>query len=79
MNNKIIIYKCKENANVDDLIKYYNEYNCIEQKVYIGEVKGIKTITSHYDSVASLLLLKDKRVASCSDDNTIRIFEPSND
>ena len=35
--NNIYIYKCKENANIDDLIKYYNGYNIIEQKKIIIE------------------------------------------
>ena len=39
----------------------------------------IKTITAHSGYVFSLLLLKDKRIASCSGDKTIRIFDPSND
>ena len=39
----------------------------------------IKTITGHTDYVNSLLHLKDGSVASCSYDNTIRIYDPSND
>ena len=39
----------------------------------------IKTIIDHKSKVNSLLLLKDKRVASCSMDRTIRIFDPSKD
>ena len=42
-------------------------------------MENIKTISEHSDTVNSLLLLKDKRVASCSFDKTIRIFNPSND
>ena len=42
-------------------------------------MKAIKTISEHTDEINSLLLLKDKRVASCSRDKTIRIFDPSND
>ena len=78
MNNKINIYKCKENVNADELIKFYKEYNIIEKKK-TEEIKCIKTITEHTSSVNYLLLLKDKRVASCSEDKTIRIFNPSND
>ena len=51
----------------------------IEKKINIENVKCIKTITEHTKPVFSLLLLKDKRVASCSRDKTIRIFNPSND
>ena len=58
------------------MIKYYKEYNILEKKeIYIEEVK---TITSS-SCVHSLLLLKDGRVASCSDDKTIRIYNPSTD
>ena len=41
------------------------------------KIKAMKTITEHTLYIHSLL--KDRRVASCSEDNTIRIFEPSND
>ena len=41
-------------------------------------IEEVKCITAH-TSVNSLLLLKDKRVASCSTDGIIRIYEPSND
>ena len=78
VNNRINISKCKENPKIDDVIKYYNEYNIIET-INIEEVKCIKTINEHMDSVLSLLLLKDKRIASCSADNTIMIYDPSND
>ena len=55
-----------------------HEYNIIEA-VKIEDIKSIKTITGHTSSVTSLLHLKDGRVASCSWDNTIRIYDPSND
>ena len=63
--------------NYDELIKYYNKYNIVES-VKIEDIKSIKTITDHTHSVYSLLHLKDGRVASCSHDNTIRIYVPSN-
>ena len=56
-----------------------NEYNIIIEAVKIEDIKNITIITGHTDSVNSLLLLKDGRVASCSDDKTIRIYDPSND
>ena len=53
--HKINISKCKENANTDDLIKYYNEYSIIEKKnINIEEVKCIKTITGNTFSIDSL-------------------------
>ena len=42
-------------------------------------IEQVKTISEHTDSVISLLHLRDGRVASCSDDKTIRIYDPSND
>ena len=42
-------------------------------------IEQVKTITGHTAYVNSLLHLRDGRVASCSMDNTIRIYEPSND
>ena len=50
-----------------------------KEKVNFEEVKCIKTITVHDFPINALLLLKDKRVASCSADKTIRKFNPSND
>ena len=42
-------------------------------------IEQVKTISEHTNYVISLLHLKDGRVSSCSDDNTIRIYDPSND
>ena len=81
MSNKINIYQCGKILNLYDLIEYFNEYNIIEKKKRTNakDFKCIKTITEHTSSVFSLLLLKDKRIASCSRDRTIRIYDPSND
>ena len=46
--------------------------------VDINNIKELKTITDHTDVIYSLLLLNDNRIASCSNDKTIRIFNPSN-
>ena len=81
MNNKLKIYQCKEIQNFDELIKYYNEYNIVEdkKKINIEDFRCVKNITDQSSPVHSLLLLKDKRVASCSEDKTIRIYDPSKD
>ena len=42
-------------------------------------IEQVKTISEHTGSVNSLLHLIDGRVASCSFDKTIRIYDPSND
>ena len=62
-----------------ELITIMSIINSIE-KINIEEVKCIKTIIDHTNYVYSLLLLKDKKVASYSSDRTtIRIYDPSND
>ena len=47
--------------------------------VNFDNIIDIKTIQEHKKEVNSLLLLKNQKIASCSDDKTIKIFEPSND
>ena len=78
MDNEIKIYHCKDEKNIDELIKYYNKYNVSRNKKELN-IENEKTITEHTSTIFSLLRLKDGRVASCSDDNTIRIYNPSND
>lgn len=80
MNSPIQSYpECDEHTNDDNnhTIKYNNDNSDIEKQ--IEEVSCIKTITEDTDSINSLLHLKDRRVASCLLDNTIRIYNPSND
>ena len=76
MDNSINISECKDSKNIDEVIKFYKEYNIIRRKMQIEEVR---CITEHTDYINSLFLLKDGRVASCSNDNTIRIYDPFND
>ena len=75
VNNHISIYQCKDNKNTTQVIKYDNEYNIIETKI---NPEIVKTITEHTYAIYSLHRLKDGRIASCSGDKTIRIFDPSN-
>ena len=77
LNNCIKIEQCKDNKNINELIKYYNKYNIVE--IESVKIEEVKTITDHTGYVNSLLHLKDGRVASCSSDDTIRIYDPSND
>ena len=51
LNNCIKIEQCKDNKNINELIKYYNKYNIIIEAVKIEDIKNIKTITDHTDSV----------------------------
>ena len=59
--------------HVNDMINNTNVQSC-NVKSKIEEVECIKTITEHIYSVFSLLL-KDKRLTSCSYDNTIKVWE----
>lgn len=45
----------------------------------INNYSLVNTIKKHSDSITSLILLKDKRIASSSEDYTIKIFNPEND
>ena len=78
------------NNNKNKEIQYNNEISLsmeINKNESLNNSKQIKqdnvtlfkTITDHTDGVHSLLRLKDGRVASCSSDETIRIYNPSND
>ena len=77
MNNYIInpfnIYKYNESSTANDLIKYFNEYS-IRNSISFTPIKTIEK-SSGYNS---LLLLKDKRIASCSNDYSIKVFNPFN-
>ena len=71
--------KCHDYTNDDIIIKYYNNYNLLKGDfVDITNINTIKTIDDHKDEVYSLLLLSDGRLASCSEDSTIKIFDIDN-
>ena len=74
-NNTIYLYKCKIHCTFDDVIKYYTDYTIIQKKRY-EDMNSIRIIRDHACSVQSLLLLKDGKVASCSLDQTIKIYDP---
>ena len=114
-DTNINIYNCDYPKDINEVIKFYNDYYINEERgnykrkeinnqiqftippkrikknKEINEIalsidnniliniKSIKTITDHTSSVNSLFRLKDGRIASCSDDNTIRIYNPSYD
>ena len=79
-DNTINVYKCDDDKGINEVIKYFNEYYINNNKqIKKDNVTLFKTITDHTADVTSLLRLKDGRVASCSTDKTIRIYNPSND
>ena len=80
INSNINTYKCKLNNRINKVIQYFHDYNIIEMKnLNYKEITEVKTIKAHTKAVNSLLLLKDKCIASCSDDGTVRIYDSLND
>lgn len=84
--SKITLIKIKENPSLDEVISFFEENHIISkgksQQSTEVKYKGIKTIASvdaHYQSITSLCLLKDGRLASGSKDKTIKVFRISNE
>ena len=69
----------KEDYNkIDTLLDILENSKRTKQLILTNDVFTKKRkINSHSKEVNSLLLLQDNRIASCSEDNTIRIFNPS--
>ena len=71
-----------EDLSRDDYIKEFElkiaSKNGIKE-IKTDELKVIKTISEHTSDGNSLLLLKNNKIASCFNDNTIQIFDPLND
>ena len=74
MQKEITIYSCNDTKTINNVTQYYKDYSIIEETSI--NFLQIKSITEH--TVNSLLHLKGKRIASCSDDCTIRIYNPVN-
>ena len=74
--NDIYIYKNNKTANtLNDLINYYNSYIVVKDaNIDISTFKNTKIINEHKDYVYSIFLLSDGKLASCSYDKTIKIF-----
>lgn len=83
------IYQCNDENNPDVVIAYFNNYRLLNSSPFcytdINQNEGGKlitisrSITQHNDAVNCLLILKDGRLASCSSDRTIKIFDITND
>ena len=58
--------------NTESVIKYFKTLFFLDTKITYDKIKEEKTI--NVDNVNCLLLLKDGRIASCSGDKMIRIF-----
>lgn len=79
-NSNLNLYECNNSTDANIVISYFKNYSIIKQKskkINLNAFKNTKIIKNHTKGVNSLLLLKDNRIASCSSDKTIRIFNPS--
>ena len=79
-NSNLNLYECNNSTDANIVISYFKNYSIIKQKskkINLNAFKNTKIIKGHTKSVNSLLLLKDNRIASCSSDKTLRIFNPS--
>lgn len=57
------------------IIDYFNKYSLLKESyVCLSEFTSFKTILPHNKKINELILLKDGRIASCSNDHTIKIF-----
>ena len=75
----INIYKCCEENTTEGIISYFDNYSIIKDSDFdVSTIKNIKTISEHHSDVYSLLLLQDGRLASCSFDTTIKIYNINN-
>lgn len=75
---KIELYKLTNDKNKDEIVNYYHNYEILFPLVNINDINNTKEIKDHTSQVASLLLLSDGRLASCSRDKTIKIFNINN-
>ena len=67
---------------INNFIKFLQSYSVMKKKEKITmdnkQIINTKTINDHSDIGNSLIMLKDKRIASSSQDNTIKIFDTNN-
>ena len=76
-NSCINTQTCKE-KNFESILTYYKTFSILKPlDCALDKLKLIKKIDDHTERVNSLLILKDKRIASISGDLTIKVFSPS--
>ena len=81
-NSNINIYTCQNQTNIEEIINYYREYQIVKYKPIEKHNKDfsfslVKTIKEQ--TVYELHLLNDNRIATCSNDKKIRIYNPNKD
>lgn len=75
----IYIYKFNKDNTDENIIKYFKNYTLIKDSIVnISKAKCSHIINEHTDSVDSVLILSDGRLASCSHDKTIKIYNMNN-
>ena len=80
MNNQEVLFRKMNKNSHNKVTKNTININCNQYNEYpnIERIKTIKTITEYTDCLLSLFLLKDRRIAACSEYNTINIYNPIN-
>lgn len=69
-NSEVNLKKVEDEKNVDEILNFfYTNYILLPH-----EKKDIKTICPHSKPINSLCLLSDGRLASCSNDTTINVY-----
>lgn len=77
--NDVNIYKYSKVKSKAGIINFFQEYKIIKLAlVDVSNFKKIKNIEEHSATIYSLLLLSDGRLASCSADKTIKIYNIEN-
>lgn len=86
IHNLIIILRCnimniqyiniyKSDFTLGNIINNFNNYSILQNSnIDLLDIKDYKLIKEHKNYANSLVLLTDDRLASCSDDLTIKIF-----
>ena len=78
-DNYINIYKLNQENIDDEIINYFKNYNLLKAPaININNIQRIKTLNRHKSTISCLIILLDGRLASCSDEKTIKIFNISN-
>ena len=76
LNIKKYVKNSDENENYTELIEYFKNLSIFES-ITVNINQKTKFI-AHNTQIYSLLILQDGRIASCSGDKTIKIFDPKN-
>ena len=80
--NDLNIYKNTNENTLEGIVNYYNSYIIIKGNPIIADISNItqvKHINEYSNYVYCVVLLSDGRLASCSRDKTIKIYNIKND